>query len=781
MFFNIQFLTATGLLVTIFGVSRGVRDFTIQPDAHGCQVASAVIQRIDASQIFAEHNFMLNRLAFTLEFGKAEQFKGDDNELGGLFLITKEMFYQAQNAAVELNLLEKIEDSLCVSFEYIQNIRMKVPINSAIAIMVLIMRKGKVPHRYQIEEQAEFISDIYGYEVGSPFYKLYVKYAQEFDKPTNLVGNKCMQCKPKGTDLLFVIDSSTSLSEDQWRMQIGFVRNFIEAQKIGDQDDEMRVAFVFFSSERHIYSYDWKSQLIRGARTGNFKAQVIDTLENHQRHSGRTYTHKAIQKAAELFLSDQSGSRLKDATVNKLMIVLTDGAASQPFALEVERKKFGKKLPQVTVFAIGSKAGSNLAELNLIAGSPQRAKKYQRFNEFAQDFQDLVQMTCKSVAFVPAGGKGVGSSRFYEYQFKINQPKINQWQFFSMPYNRGSIISFKLNLKPKVVNNVDVNLKVYISFSNVVPTAQFNDFSFSIVPGKNSTIMLRPPSDFLVDVCDPNNNGLTSSTKKDEGKKSKGIANKNTESDKEAKDGKSGKNGKDDKGGIAKDEIGKGEKGGKGKSRPPSLPSVDNKDVINIAIIPIIIVNHLNDSGDGNSDYDYFEINPPELNDSIPESASVSSGATNVKQKGNSTATPNKQDEGSSIEDPTTAKSSELISGSSVGPNIPGLDDPGVGDVDKSGEGTSSLVDCDKACQVNNTVPEIEANTISKPAKKDSFPDCQEQLVLEDHLDNPVQPARTYRQESRFGDNMSVSLAISYFTVAVVKALTQCLSHRART
>ena len=67
-----------------------------------------------------------------------------------------------------------------------------------------------------------------------------------------------------GTDLLFVIDSSTSLSEDQWRMQIGFVRNFIEAQKIGDQDDEMRVAFVFFSSERHIYSYDWKSQLIRG-------------------------------------------------------------------------------------------------------------------------------------------------------------------------------------------------------------------------------------------------------------------------------------------------------------------------------------------------------------------------------------------------------------------------------------------------------------------------------------------------------------------------------------
>ena len=55
------------------------------------------------------------------------------------------------------------------------------------------------------------------------------------------------------------------------------------------------------------------------------------------------------------------------------------------------------------------------------------------------------------------------------------------------------------------------------------------------------------------------------------------------------------------------------------------------------------ILPRLSDSGDGNSDYDYFEINPPELNDSIPESASVSSGATNVKQKGNSTATPNKQ------------------------------------------------------------------------------------------------------------------------------------------
>ena len=98
----------------------------------------------------------------------------------------------------------------------------------------------------------------------SHFYKMYVQYAREFDSKTNMVGNKCMQCKPKGTDLVFVIDDSGSISSSEWRMMINFMKDFIDSQKIGPDADQMRVSLTFFSSHSKTVNYDYAVLLRNG-------------------------------------------------------------------------------------------------------------------------------------------------------------------------------------------------------------------------------------------------------------------------------------------------------------------------------------------------------------------------------------------------------------------------------------------------------------------------------------------------------------------------------------
>ena len=81
--------------------------------------------------------------------------------------------------------------------------------------------------------------------------------------------------------------------------------------------------------------------------------------------------------------------------------------------------------PQITFYAIGTKKNADDTELRYIAGSADRARKYKTVSEFSRDLQDIVQMTCKSVAFVPTNfSDGTSTSVYYDYKFKLSQPKV---------------------------------------------------------------------------------------------------------------------------------------------------------------------------------------------------------------------------------------------------------------------------------------------------------------------------------------------------------------------
>merc|ERR1712226_732144 len=71
----------------------------------------------------------------------------------------------------------------------------------------------------------------------------------------------------------------------------------------------------------------------------------------------------------------------------------------------------------------------------------------------------------------------------------------------------GEVLDFKFHLTQQVASTVDVQLKIYASYSNVVPTAQYNDFSFTVIAGVNNSIVMRPSSEFLDDVCPASDNG----------------------------------------------------------------------------------------------------------------------------------------------------------------------------------------------------------------------------------------------------------------------------------
>ena len=57
-----------------------------------------MISRIEGCAAFVDHNYMLNRLSFTLEFGATTPFPNLDNNKG-MFKVSQDMFVQAQNIA----------------------------------------------------------------------------------------------------------------------------------------------------------------------------------------------------------------------------------------------------------------------------------------------------------------------------------------------------------------------------------------------------------------------------------------------------------------------------------------------------------------------------------------------------------------------------------------------------------------------------------------------------------------------------------------------------------
>lgn len=192
-------------------------------------------------------------------------------------------------------------------------------------------------------------------------------------EPTTTTMDPMNDCGGKEADILFVLDSSTSIDRDDFNKRVlGFIRDVIKSLSIGQ--DKARVGVMTFSDEPHL--------LIRFtdfARKAPLMSAVTPSLLSYT--PGGTRTADALRHVRV----NGFGSTHRRRNAARLAIVITDGQSWD----EEETKAQAQSLrdDDVMVYAIGVGSAVRKEELEAIANSPS-----EDFVFSVDDFSALYQL-----------------------------------------------------------------------------------------------------------------------------------------------------------------------------------------------------------------------------------------------------------------------------------------------------------------------------------------------------------------------------------------------------
>lgn len=170
-----------------------------------------------------------------------------------------------------------------------------------------------------------------------------------------------LKSKHKRLDIIFLIDSSSSVGKVNFESELKFVKKLLSDFPVSYE--YTRVAIVTFSSQAKIIRH--VDQISRASEM-NDKCLLL----NHQINTigfsgGGTHTYGAFEEAKKIFESGRVGSK-------KLIFLVTDGFSNgrDPVPLANELKQ-----DNITIYTIGIQSG-NYEELYNISSSPGQVHSY---------------------------------------------------------------------------------------------------------------------------------------------------------------------------------------------------------------------------------------------------------------------------------------------------------------------------------------------------------------------------------------------------------------------
>ena len=134
---------------------------------------------------------------------------------------------------------------------------------------------------------------------------------------------------------MVVLDSSTSVGDDNWKVQLDFVKNLIAPLHIGPNGD--RVGFV---------TYNTDAKLVFGLKQHSTLAGINKAVANTAFTEGITATGDALARAREELKKNARKG------VPKVVILLTDGKTNfgaDPVKQARELKKMGVHVIAVSI------------------------------------------------------------------------------------------------------------------------------------------------------------------------------------------------------------------------------------------------------------------------------------------------------------------------------------------------------------------------------------------------------------------------------------------------
>ncbi|XP_052802582.1 cartilage matrix protein-like [Mya arenaria] len=192
-------------------------------------------------------------------------------------------------------------------------------------------------------------------------------------------------CQPTMADVIFLLDSSISQTEDDFKKQLAFVNQFIDHVVVDERN--FRVGVVTFS---------FKAHLEIGLNDYKDNVTLKEAVNNITFRPGGTLTHLGLDEVTK-HVQDILPERLFGKKAKRYVFLLTDGMSTNRQSTLQAAAKLKTNVTKVLAIGIGSEVSQDEL-LGVASPGDERAPGYvfsvHNFNALYTVIEQLVALTC---------------------------------------------------------------------------------------------------------------------------------------------------------------------------------------------------------------------------------------------------------------------------------------------------------------------------------------------------------------------------------------------------
>lgn len=194
------------------------------------------------------------------------------------------------------------------------------------------------------------------------------------------------ECVIEKVDIIFLVDASVSIDETEFTSMVNFMETIVDQTTVGK--DQTRFGVIFYNDEAksHFTLKDYDT-----------KRKILEALPKTRPEGRNTETGLALEYTLEFFNAEHGGR--KALKVPQILMVITDGAATDPYNLEGPSNALRDN--GIIVLSIGVKEAKQ-DQLETIAGG-DKSKVFNVDNFEA--LNNLVKNISSVLCEIPKSGK----------------------------------------------------------------------------------------------------------------------------------------------------------------------------------------------------------------------------------------------------------------------------------------------------------------------------------------------------------------------------------------
>ena len=198
----------------------------------------------------------------------------------------------------------------------------------------------------------------------------------------------CVESCKNALDLVFLIDSSLSISQNDFQSEKKFIQQLISSLDIGI--NQTRVGIIN-------YSYD--SHIITDLSETTNKNELLIKINKIPYLEGGTFTSKALDSANKNIFNEAKGMRPLEAGVAKLLILISDGKSDNEKNSILKANNLKERLINIISIGVGGDK-LNLFVLKELASSPDNLFLVDDFNAIFKTVRSISNKACQQPAQV---------------------------------------------------------------------------------------------------------------------------------------------------------------------------------------------------------------------------------------------------------------------------------------------------------------------------------------------------------------------------------------------